>query len=155
VWISIQGVTRDIGEDSAMGGDMDDSEKGVPQARNGAWPDAVIELMGAFTQVNGPAFDAEVAAGLMDGPPWQSVSPGELAGLMAAYHQARAVTEELRDALAAAGLPGEEFPELSGCVDGHGRAVIRIGTVSASSATRLARVLRAAPKPPATRGKAA
>jgi hypothetical protein len=155
VWIFNRGVTTDIGEDSAMGGTTDDSEKGVPRARKGAWSDAVIDLMGAFVQVNGPGHDAEVAAELMDGAPWQAVSPGELAGLMTSYHRARAVSNELRDALADVDLTGDEFPELSGCVDGHGHAVVRIGTVSASTAARLARVLRADKKPPATSGKAA
>jgi hypothetical protein len=30
-------------------------------------------------------------------------------------------------------LIGDEFPALSGCVDGHGRPVLRIGTVSAGT----------------------
>jgi hypothetical protein len=137
-----------------MGGMTDDSEKGAPGAGKGGWSEAVMDLMGAFVQVSGPGHDAEVAAELMDGAPWQSVSPGELAGLLAAYVQARAVREELREALARVDLL-DEFPELSGCVDGHGRAVLRIGIVSAGTGARLARVLRAAAMPPEERGKAA
>jgi len=119
------------------------------------WTEAQLwgwaELLGTFGAVSSAALEAELA----QGPPWQPVSAGEVGGLLGAYRQARAEADMLRAALVDVGLSAAEFPGLSGGVDGEGRAVVRLGDVSAVTGTRLVRVLRARPNPPAERGKAA
>jgi hypothetical protein len=112
------------------------------------------EFEDVFGLLTGVGLEGELAD-LEAGPPWQPVASRELAGLFSAYREAQAGADELLAALFGAGLAAGEFPELCGVVDGQGRAVVQLGTVSIRTADRLADVLRARPIPPAVRGKAA
>jgi hypothetical protein len=109
--------------------------------------------------LDGSGLDAELAA-LADGPPWQPVTPDQVAGLLGSYRRAQILAAELRGALVAAGLEAGEVPGLCGSVDAHGRPVVVLGVVSAATARRLAVLVRGSrgrPGPPAgdRKGKAA
>jgi hypothetical protein len=148
-------VTSDIGEDTGMDDGTKDPGQGETGAWRNAWADAVAELMGTYARTGVSDSAQKSAEPVMDGLPWHLVSAGELAGVLAVYQQANALAGELRAALALVGISAGEVPELCGGVDGQGRAVVRIGEVSAVTGARLTRVLRGAPIPPAARGKAA
>lgn len=133
-----------------MDGGTDDLEE---PSRGSVWQGAAAELLGIFGPVSGPDLGEEL--GRMEYPPWCPVGPGDAAGLLAAFRQAEEIGEELRAALVVAGLSAGEFPDLRGSVDGAGQPVVRLGTVSAATGARLGQALRAGPKPPARRERAA
>ena len=151
MWFSIRGVTRDIAKDGATDDGVNDPVEGWTGGPGWGRSSAAGEMLGVFGPVFGSGLDAELA----DGPPWQPVGSGDAAGLLAAYRQAQMLRNDLRAALVGAGLSAGEFPELAASVDGQGRPVVRLGEVSGRTGERLARVLRAAPIPPAGRGRAA
>ena len=131
------------------GADDPDEPSGGP-----VWSGAAAELLGIFGPVSGPDLGDELGE-LVDDPPWCPVGPGDAAGLLAGFRAAEELAGELRAALVMAGLSAGEFADLRGSLDGAGRPVVRLGTVSFATGARLVRVLRVSPNPPAGRGKAA
>jgi len=77
----------------------------------------------------------------VDEMPWRPVTPGEAAGLLAAYRQAHAAAEELTDALVKAGVDPVAFDGMCPSVDASGRPVVILGRVSTRTAQHLCAVL--------------
>jgi hypothetical protein len=73
--------------------------------------------------------------------PWQPVAPGEAAGLITAYRQARLIADELHATLVAAGVDPDELTELCPSLDAAGRPVVVLGRVSARTARQLCDLL--------------
>jgi hypothetical protein len=106
------------------------------------------EVLGAF---DAAALDIELRK-LAGGPSRESVELGEVAALLTAYREARVRADELRMVLVGAGLENDELPELCGTVDEHGRAVVMLGAVAMTTATRLVRLVGGQPLPPRDEG---
>jgi hypothetical protein len=149
-------VASHITEDKAVDGGADERDEG---GKGLGWEGLSAEFGAVFGPLSGGGLDAELAA-LEAGPPWQAVTASDAPGLLVAYRRACLLAEELRAALAAAGLDAGEVPGLCGSLNGEGRPVVVLGAVSAATAGRLALVLRGSngrPIPPAEdrKGKAA
>lgn len=145
MWSPIQGVTRPIAGNQA-GNESDDEEE---RSSEQVWAQAT-EILAASGWLPGSGLEEEMAD-LEDTPPWQAVSPGDVAALAGAYRRAQTHAQELRAALAGVGLDAEEFPELCGTLDGQGQPVVGLGAVDVRTAARLTRVLGRRPAPPAKR----
>jgi hypothetical protein len=125
---------------------------GDAEEAEGQWPGrSWMEFDELFGPLDAARLDADLAK-LAAGPPWQPVRPRDIAGLLAAYRQARLLADELRTALLGVGLSDEALPELCGSVDAQGRPVVVLGTLSAVATDRLIRALGGGQIPPAGEG---